>query len=66
MTEDEPLCRPDDRTHDEASDERRSHGIDSVHDDVRDVAADGEADEDRHWPEPDPTRDNLPVIRPIR
>jgi hypothetical protein len=45
-----PLGRPDDRTHNETPDQRCSHGIDSVHDQISDVPADREADEDRHRP----------------
>jgi len=50
MPQNEPLCRSDDRAHDEAPDERCSRGIDSVQDQVCDVPPDWEADQDRHYP----------------
>ena len=52
----EPLRRSDDCAHDESTGERCSNGIDPVHDQVCDVPRDREADQDRYWPQPHPTR----------
>jgi hypothetical protein len=53
--EDEPLSRSNNQSRDETPEHRRTHGIDSIYDEIGKISSNREADQDRNRPDPEST-----------